>query len=133
MPILVSLDHGFVGLPGVPVVANDVIGCLARSIELFHCEFLLVVELHVFGALNQCLQCVCLALERLVDRIIGTLEDADVLVDCSVVLGLDGNDDEEAELLLQHVGFAGSTKFLSAEVAEQGVNHASADRDAHDT
>ena len=118
MPLLVSLYYGLVGLSGVPVVANDVIGCLTRSIELFHCELFLVVQLHVFSALYQGLQCVCLALERLVDRIIGTLEDADILVDCTVVLGLDGNNDEEAELLLQDVGFAGGAELLCAEVSE---------------
>ena len=80
------------------------------------------MELHVCGAFDELLEGGGLILQSLVDRVIGALKDEDVLLDLSIIRGLDSHHDEETKILPESVLFARGTERLAAKVPDQGAD-----------
>ena len=106
LPILVIFNDRFVSLARVAIVTNGVVRGGASTSEIFHRKLSLIRKLHVGGAFDQAYQGGSLSLKGLFNRVIFHVKDQDVLVEVAFIRCLDSNDDEEAELFLEHILFA---------------------------
>ena len=132
LPLIVALYNGLVCLSGVAVVADDVVGGLASPTQLFQGQLLLILELHVFSTFNEADQGVGFGLEGLLNWVFIAFKDKNVLVDRSILSGLNGDDDEETKLLSESVLLASSAESLNTEVADKCVDVASRNGHSHE-
>ena len=122
MPLAVPLDNCLVGLTRVSIVTNSIVGGDASTTELLRGQLSLVLQLHILSSLYELTKGPSLCLQYLIHRVISALIDQYVLVDGTIVLGLDGYEDEQAETLVKDILLALNSELLSAEMIQKGTD-----------
>lgn len=122
MPLAVPLDNCLVGLTRVSIVTDSIVGGDASTTELLRGQLSLVLQLHILSSLYELTKGLSLCLQCLIHRVISALIDQYVLVDGTIVLGLDGYEDEQAETLVKDILLALNSELLSAEMIQKGTD-----------
>ena len=122
MPLAVPFHNCLVGLTRVSIVTNSIVGGDASTTELLCGQLSLVLQLHILSSLYELTKGLSLCLQCLIHRVISALIDQYVLVDGTIVLGLDGYEDEQAETLVKDILLALNSELLSAEMIQKGTD-----------
>ena len=121
MPLAVPFDNCLEGLTRVSIITNSIVGGDASTTELLRGQLSLVLQLHILSSLYELTKGLSLCLQCLIHRVISALIDQYVLVDGTIVLGLDGYEDEQAETLVKDILLALNSELLSAEMIQKGT------------
>lgn len=131
MPLVVPFDNCLIGLTRVSIVTNSIVGGDASSTELLRSQLSLVLQLHILSSLYELTKGLSLCLQCLIHRVISALIDQYVLVDGSIVLCLDGYEDEQAETLVEDILLTLNSELLSAKMIQKGTDGSRAYWDSH--